>query len=272
MKFGVMQNVLGKDTDSVFGVARNLGFDGVELDWRKVEDARGAQGDLRSARRLAIRRRAENAGVVISSVCAGWGNHGGIADLNEEARQRAIVAVGDGIKLCAELGATVLLVPFFGIAALRGEMATAHLINSLKELASDAEASNVKLGIETTLPASQVKMILDRVNSPAVGCYWDMGNAMWLGYDPLEEVRILGRQIVAVHAKEFLGSPTTEPTKVFDGLNAAPFGQGMVPVRAVIDALKQVGYDGWITLETGSFGDRFDSAKKALEVLRQAAN
>jgi sugar phosphate isomerase/epimerase len=54
----------------------------------------------------------------------------------------------------------------------------------------------------------------------------------------------------------------------YEGLNAAPLGEGLVPVPAVMNALREVGYDGWVTLETGSFGDRFDSARKALELVR----
>lgn len=269
MRFGVMQSVLGKDTDAVFGVAANLGFDGVELDWKKMEEARGT-GDLRSARRLAIRRRAENAGVVVSSVCAHWGNQGGIADLNPDTRQKAMAAVTQGITMCAELGAEVLLIPFFGVALLQHEVLINQLTQSLRELAPDAEATGIRLGIESTLPAAQVKRLLDQVSSRAVGSYWDMGNAMWLGHDVFEEIRTLGDRIVAVHAKEFIGSPTPDPSRVFEGLNAVPFGEGMVPVPAVMNELRNAGYDGWITLETGSFGNRFDSAKAALAKLGAA--
>lgn len=278
MKFGVMQAVLGKDTDSVFGVAAKLGFGGVELDWRKADDARGANGDFRAARRLAIRRRAQNAGLVVSSVCAGWCNQGGLAEPNLESRQRAVVALSEGIKLCAELGAETLLVPFFGAGMIRDEQTLAWVTHHLQWLAADAQASNVKLGVETTLPAAKVKAMLEQIASPGAGCYWDMGNAMWLGHDPLAEIRTLGTHIVAVHAKEFLGAPTPDPAKVSDGLNAAPLGEGMVPVREVIATLREVGYDGsaragWITLETGAFGgDRFASAQKALMVLRAAAS
>jgi hypothetical protein len=47
-----------------------------------------------------------------------------------------------------------------------------------------------------------------------------------------------------------------------------------VPLAAVIEALRRTGYEqrfGYLTLETGAFGDPLGSASKALEVLRQAS-
>ena len=56
--------------------------------------------------------------------------------------------------------------------------------------------------------------------------------------------------------KEFAGPPRTAPGSP-NGLNAKPFGEGDVPLRAVIDALRRTGYEqrhGYLTIETGVFG------------------
>jgi sugar phosphate isomerase/epimerase len=99
-----------------------------------------------------------------------------------------------------------------------------------------------------------------------------MGNSMALGADPLEEIAQLGKHIVRVHAKEYQqgGDPpgSTEALH-FDGLNRRPFGEGDVPVSAVLDGLNQVGYDGYIVLETGRFDDAKAAAQAALSVLRR---
>src|SRR2546428_13607115 len=98
-----------------------------------------------------------------------------------------------------------------------------------------------------------------------------MGNAMGQGYDALEEIEQLGHHIVAVHAKEFAGPPRTAPGSP-NGLNAKPFGEGEGPLRAGIAALRRTGYEqrhGYLTLETGAFGDALGSAAKALAVLRR---
>ena len=46
-----------------------------------------------------------------------------------------------------------------------------------------------------------------------------------------------------------------------------------MPLAAVIAALRRTGYEqrhGYLTLETGAFGDPLGSAAKALAVLKQA--
>ena len=91
-------------------------------------------------------------------------------------------------------------------------------------------------------------------------------------HEDVEEIETLGERIVAVHAKEFAGPPRTAPGSP-NGLNARPFGEGEVPLHAVLDALRRTGYEdrhGYLILETGAFGDPLGSAGKALEVLKRA--
>ena len=39
----------------------------------------------------------------------------------------------------------------------------------------------------STLPAREAAALIDAVDSPWVGSYWDMANAMWLGFDDVEQ-------------------------------------------------------------------------------------
>ncbi len=272
MKFGTLQGVLKEPLETVFGTAARLGFDGVELDWGAPADAEGA-GKFGSGQRGAIRERARQAGVEIPSVAAHFLNSGGLGSGDAATQQAGLAAVRTGIELCADLGATVLLVPFFGSAELAGGADIEQVARHLKSLAPVAEARGVRLGIESTLSAARVAALVDAVGSPWVGSYWDMGNAMWLGYDDLKEIDTLGDRIVAVHAKEFAGPPRTGPGS-YSGLNAKPLGEGDVPLAAVIAALRRTSYEarhGYLILETGAFDHALDSAANALAVLRAAA-
>jgi hexulose-6-phosphate isomerase len=269
MRFGTLQGVLAKPLETVFETAARLGFEGVELDWNALEDARG-EGKFGPARRGAIKVSAERAGVEIPSVAAHFLNRGGLGSADVAAQELGLEAVRTGIALCADLGARVLLVPFFGPGELKGGADVEQLSRHLKTLAPEAESRSVRLGVESTLPAREAAAQVDAVGSPWVGSYWDMGNAMWLGYADVEEIETLGERIVAVHAKEFAGPPRTAPGSP-NGLNARPFGEGEVPLAAVIDALRRTGYEdrhGYLTLETGAFGDPLGSAAKALAVLK----
>ena len=133
MKFGTLVSVLGEPLTTVFDTAARLGFDGVELDWSAVEDARG-DGCFGPAQRGVLKERAKRAGVEIPSVCAHFLNRGGLGSSDKAVQQAGLEAVRAGIGLCADLGARVLLVPFFGSVELEEGAATWQLARHLKSL------------------------------------------------------------------------------------------------------------------------------------------
>lgn len=273
MKHGTLVGVLKEPLETVFDTAARLGFDGVELDWNAAADAAG-DGVYGPSGRAALKERARRASVEISSVAAHFLNRGGLGSSDPAVQQSGLDAVRAGIELCADLSARVLLVPFFGPGELNGGADTQQLGRHMKTLAPEAQARGVWLGVESTLPAKAVAALVDEVGSSSVGAYWDMGNAMWLGYDDLEEIETLGERIVAVHAKEFAGPPRTAAGAP-NGLNAKPLGEGDVPLRGVIDALRRTGYEqrlGYLTLETGAFADPLGSAARALSALKAAGS
>ncbi len=271
MKYGSLLGVLGVPLDGAFPTAARLGFDGVELDWFQRSDA-APGGPLAPESRAAIRAAAAAAGTAIPSVAAHFLNASGIASPAAAERAEGLEAVREGIALCRDLGAGILLVPFFGPAEIDGEPGVSRLIESLQTLAPEAAAAGVRLGIESALRGDAVARIIDAVSSPAVGAYWDMANGMALGFDPLQEIEWLGRRILQVHAKEFTGpAPAARKPGQYPGLNQKPFGQGDVPVRAVLAALRRQGYDGWIVLETGAFGNPETAARDALRFLQESA-
>lgn len=270
MKFGTLQGVLGADLRDVFAIAKELGFEGVELDWHEIEQIHG--GTLSPEDRPRWLMAAQDAGVTISGVAAHFLNAGGIASADEKHREQGLWAIREGLQLCRDLEAEALLVPFFGSAELQNDDDKKHLVENLQILAPEAGSAGVILAIEHTLHGDEAAQILEEINFPFVGDYWDMANCMALGYQPLEEIQSLGHHIARVHAKEFettrLVSPRTPGS--YSGLNTVPFGSGDVPVKEILAALKNVGYTGWVTLETGAFGERQSSAKAALDVLKDA--
>jgi hexulose-6-phosphate isomerase len=271
MKFGAMQGVLGEPIPQVFSVAKELGFDGVELDWSDPSQAQPG-GPLGPEHRAEIRAAAQNAGVEIPSVAAHFLNRGGLASPDAENQRFGLEAVRTGIELCKDLGAKVLLVPFFGEAEIHSADDKNRLIENLQRLAPAAVAADVTLALEHSLPGGEAEELLAHVASTHVADYWDMANCMCFGYNQVDEIESLGRYLAQVHAKEYdwgEGPDPNEEIPRYYGLNLKPLGEGEVPLKDVMHALQRVGYTGYIMLETGAFGDRKESARQALEVLRQ---
>lgn len=271
-QFGVLQNVLGEPLETVFATAGELGFDGVEVDWNAPEQILEG-GPLSPDKRGAIKASAQAAGVVIHAVCAHWHNQGGIASADAEVYARGISLLREGLHLAHDLGATALLVPFFGpgekdVADAAGQ---GRMVMALQVLAGDAAKAGVYLAIEHILPGEVAARLIDATISTHVGDYWDMGNGICRGIEPIQDVRALGSRIARVHAKEFSRFEGEAKPLSYHGLNLVPLGQGDVPIVEVLRELRRVGYKGFITLETGSFGDRKESARAARQVLADAA-
>ena len=268
-----MQGVFGDELPELFSTASQMGFDGVELDWFDLNEVR-AGAKLGPANRAAIKLAAREADVEIASVAAHFLNDGGLAHPDEAKQQVGLEAVRLGLALCHELGATVLLVPFFGAGDIGGPDGVERLERHLRELAPAAEKAKVTIAIEHSLPGAEAAALLKRVDSPCVADYWDMANCLAFGFNPLQEMDALAGHMAQVHAKEYCqgaGPKGLRAMPRYDGLNTKRFGEGDVPVERILAALREHNYKGYIVLETGAFGDKKASARAALDLLKGSA-
>jgi sugar phosphate isomerase/epimerase len=145
--------------------------------------------------------------------------------------------VADSIPIAKAMGVRVVLLPFFGRCALETPAEMDRVGDILRELAPAAEKVGVILGLEDTMSARDNVRIMDRTQSSAVLTYYDVGNSTKNGFDVVKEIRWLGKaRICEVHLKD----------------NPHYLGEGSIDFKAVIDALADVGFDGWAQLETDS--------------------
>jgi L-ribulose-5-phosphate 3-epimerase len=165
---------------------------------------------------------------------------GGIAldvlnQLPYKSDPRTVAWVDDSVDVAAALDVRVVLLAFFEKGDLRSDAAGQdEVVRRLKAVAPHAERRGVALGIESWLSAREHLRILDAVGSPSVRVYYDVANATQMGYDIVEEIRLLGRQrICELHAKE----------------NGALLGQGRVDFERLRNVLDEIGYAGWIQIE-----------------------
>ena len=127
---------------------------------------------------------------------------GGIADADPSAARRAADDVRASIAWARELGADVVLVPFFLRAELLGQADVDRCADGFAALCPTAAAEGVTLCYEGTLPADGVLALAERVSLPAFGCYFDLGNPVVSGLDPATEARRLGDLVRRVHFKD----------------------------------------------------------------------
>ena len=228
-KIGACDWSIGKMGDpAALEVAKEIGLDGVQV-------SLGTAANNMQLRQAAVQQRykdlARATGVAVSSLAIGELN-----SIPYKSDPRTIDWVSDCVDVLVALEVKVVLLAFFGKGDLCGDQAGVdEVVKRLKAVAPKAEKDGVILGLENYLSAEQNLDILQRVGSPAVQVYYDVCNSTDRGYDILKEIRTLGTQhICELHMKE----------------NGALLGQGKVNFQKVRAALDDIGYTGWVQIES----------------------
>jgi len=250
--------------------AADLGYDGYEIDigdfgntglglhWPEeyTEDhvAAAAEG-------------ARTAGIEISSLCLGvlWRFYPTSPDSG--VRSQAVDIIRRSAFFAALAGAKVILLPVGQPESLTPDQARDALVEVLEECAPEAEKASVVYAVENVGQAlahtpEHLIEIVTRVNSPACQVYYDVGNATGQGADVPADMRALGPRIKMLHVKDF--------TRTDRGRNVVVIGEGTVDWPGVLQAARDIGYDGYLTLEVPGTADTADDiAVRSRDALRR---
>ena len=228
-KVGVTDwNLKLEDKVESIALAKSLGFDGVQVSIGKVTEDKLPLSD--PALQKTFLDESKRVGLPIESLCLEMLHRNYLK--SDPLGQRW---VADCIPIAKAMGVRVVLLPFFGKGALETTAEMDKVGDILKEVAPAAEKSGVILGLEDTISARDNVRIMERSKSPAVLTYYDVGNSTKGGFNVVEEIRWLGgKRICEVHLKD----------------NPHYLGEGTIDFKAVIDALADIGFDGWAQLET----------------------
>jgi len=225
-------------------IAKEAGYDGIELNL----EASGPTGlDSTPNDWAKIRAYSEEIGLPIHSVSTGlhWGSP--LTSNDEDVREKAIAIVEKELEMAKALGAdAILVVPGLVDDNVSYDVAYDRSLAAFMRLKEKAEALKIKIGIENVwnqflLSPLEMRDFADKINSPYVGVYFDIGNILYTGL-PEQWIRILGKRICKLHFKDYRRSGA-----FVDLLS------GDVNWPAVMTALKDIGYDGWATAEMGPY-------------------
>ena len=237
--------------DEVFALAKDAGFDGVEVELSETGEITYTSTD---AELKAVAEKAKSYGLELYSLVCGqcWTHL--LSDEDPAEREQAKAMVKRQLEVASILGCkSILVIP----GCVNAEFAapgkvTDYLtcyensLESLMELKKYAEEYQVEIGLENVwnkflLSPVEMRDFIDRLDSPYIGSYLDIGNTMANGY-PEHWIRALGGRIKKVHFKDYRVAA--------GGLHGfVDILAGDVNYPAVMEALQEVGYDGWVTAE-----------------------
>jgi len=226
-KIGVCDWTIGKMSDPAsLEVAKRIGLNGVQVDFGRAEDDLPLFDPELQKRFVDARQEHE---MEIASLAMGVLNN--IPYKNDPRAERW---VPQAIDVAEAMGVNVILLAFFGNGDLMNDsQGTDAVVRRLKQVAPRAEKAGVTLGIESWLSAEKHVDIIERVGSPAIKVYYDVGNSNKAGYDIYSEIRRLGKLICEFHAKDY------------DDL----YGKGSIDFEQVREAMDDIGYRGWFVME-----------------------
>jgi hexulose-6-phosphate isomerase len=250
--------------------AAELGYDGYEIDIGDFGDTGLGlhwPEEFTAERVGGAGEAAQQAGIEISSLCLGvlWRFYPSSPDAAE--RDQAAEIIRQSASLSAMVGAKVILLPVGQPDSLTAEQGRDNLVELLKDCAPEAEKAGVVYAVENVgqalaHTADHLIEICERVGSPACQVYYDVGNATGQGADVPADMRKLGERIAMLHVKD---------RSVSEGRGqVAIIGEGTVDWSGVLQAAKDIGYDGYLTLEVPGTAETADEvATRSRDALRE---
>jgi fructoselysine 3-epimerase len=250
--------------DNVIRRLAALGYDGIEIGaasphaWPPYLDKQ-ARADLLSLLR--------GEGISVSTLVPGIGGGPGLnpASPCELERDAACRHYTELIELASDLEApAVIFCAGWIVNGTTRASGWGWSVDLLRRCAAAAERAGVMLAVEATPTyadvvesVDDVLRILEEVDSPAVGAMFDTYHALYREEPPADWIRRLADNLIHVHIADS---------------DRLPPGDGSIDFELVVDACRDIGYDGWLAMEV-SFGlrspDPDTSARRSIQYMRR---
>lgn len=259
MKIGVITDCFKKSHAEGIRLAAELGLDGVQIYATTGEFSPDTltEADKKSYKDLLAQK-----GLVVSALCGDMGGYG--FEIEEDNAER-VEKTKRIIDLAVEFNTHVVTTHIGVIPADKTEPRYVVMLKALTECGLYAKSKGVTLAIETGPEKANTLLAFLKDTEGGVGVNLDPANfTMVTGQDAVEAVYILKDYIVHTHAKDgIMLDKNQNPVEVYhafavggvDALNACkgfkevPLGEGQVDWINYIKALKEIGYDGFLTIE-----------------------
>ena len=148
------------------------------------------------------------------------------------------------------------------------------LIEQFRRAVPLAEQAGVKMAVENHIDFTGDEMVemIEAVGSPNFGINFDTGNFLRLLDDPIKGMQKLAKYTFATHIKDLKINPDAAPDDWYF-FSSAPVGDGLIDNVALARMLKDVGYEGFLAVETDflhpDYGnDEHAAVRKSVEALR----
>jgi len=259
------------DFETVFRKLKEAGFDGVELnvDGENNASAHSLTFETTNEQLKEIKGLSEKYELPVVSISTSlYGSHS-LCAADEASRALPRRVMETQLRCADALGADGILIVPGGIgedcSILKAWELNQETLLSMKDL---IEGGSIKVGVENVwnnffISPMEMARFIDEVNIKNLGAYFDVGNVAIFSW-PEYWIEALGSRIVKIHVKDFRKT----------GGNAGSFVnllEGSIRWGHVVKALRDVGFDGYLTAELGGMPNTpeylFRITKDALDTI-----
>ncbi len=246
----------GKENQlSVIKKAKSLGFDAIEFTTLTPHD-----GSDKGTYAKKLREEAEKNRIAISCYSVG-------ADMLGQPQETVVEELKKEVDIACLLGTSLMRhdIAFAFPEGTRGYQGYVNCLPKFAEICRRVTEYAAEKGIRTctenhgyfSQDSLRVEQLVNTVAHNNFGLLVDTGNFLCVDEDPAVAVGRCAPYAFNVHIKDFLRKSGQEepipggffPTRGGNFLRGTVAGHGIVPLKQCIRALKQAGYNGYLTLE-----------------------
>ena len=253
---GVMVDSFRQDFEASVKKAAAMGAQGLQM---YCVQGQFAPENFSAARRREVLDIVKSHGMVFSAICGDLGMGFGDAARNPELIEKSYRIM----ELAKELESNVVTTHIGVVPANPAHPRYAIMQDACNRLAAFADSIGSKFAIETgPEPSTVLRPFLDSLSAKGVAVNLDPANlAMVVGEKAVDAVKNLAPYIVHTHAKDGVKLRDANPEHIYNVterpehfgeykyFREVPLGEGSVCFPTYLQALREVGYTGFLTVE-----------------------
>ncbi len=277
MKIGIMVDSLRLPIRDGIQKAAELGAEGLQMYAVKGEMA---PEQLDANGRRELRGYIESLGLQVAAVCGDLGGHGFARAEDNPAKIERTKRI---IELAKDLGTNVVTTHLGVVPEDKSAQGYGVIRDACTELGTFADSVEACLAVETgPEPTERLGGLIRSLPCSGIRVNFDPANlAMVIGENAADGVRNIGDLIVHTHAKDGIMIQKTDPARIYgsfagDGekiqvdeyFREVPLGEGDVEFPPYLAALREAGFDGFLTIERETGDNPEADIAKAISYLR----